>query len=80
MAELRRHAGHVRPTPLGELYGVGRLIHMGSTVAFVEGELRTPDGALTARCTATLRIVQGKAKKRTHGIGEGDGEGHVAET
>lgn len=56
---------YISPTPIGELFGTGRLIHMGSTVAFVEGELRTPLGKLTARCTATLRVVHERPLKQS---------------
>jgi len=61
---LEMNISYISPTPLGELFGTGRLIHMGRTVAFVEGELSTPEGELTARCTATLRIVHRKGQSQ----------------
>lgn len=50
-AELK--TSFLRPVPMGRVIGEGRVLRMGSSVAFVEGELRTPAGVVLARATAT---------------------------
>lgn len=49
---------YLRPTPLGELFGVGRLLHVTDSIGFTEGQLFSPDGILLAVATSTLRIRQ----------------------
>lgn len=39
----------------GALFGLGRTIHLGRTLAFLEGELRDGDGKLLATATASAR-------------------------
>lgn len=46
-----------RPAQPGPLIAEGRLVHRTKSVAYVEGELRTEDGDLVAKGSATLRIV-----------------------
>lgn len=41
----------------GKLTGVGRILQMGKTVAFLEGELLDVDGRCVARATASARVV-----------------------
>lgn len=53
----------LRPARAGTLIAEGRVVHKGGSVAFVEGELRTEDGGLVATSTATLRIVNARAKE-----------------
>ena len=46
-----------RPAPLGPLVARGRVLHRGSTIAFLEASLYDPDETLLATSTATARIV-----------------------
>jgi uncharacterized protein (TIGR00369 family) len=41
----------------GRLFGHGRVIKVGGTIAFLEGELRDEDGAVVAKASATARLV-----------------------
>lgn len=50
-AELK--TSFLRPVPMGRVLGEGRVVRMGASVAFIEGELRTPAGVVLARATAT---------------------------
>jgi len=49
----------VAPARPGRLIGEGRIVHMGKSIAFLEGELRDDDGRLLARATASARLVTG---------------------
>lgn len=53
---LDLNVSYMRPVPLGELIGVGHLLHHGGAIGFTEAELLTPAGELVARATATMRI------------------------
>lgn len=46
-----------RPAKPGTLVAEGRLVHRTKSVGYVEGELRTEDGDLIAKATATVRVV-----------------------
>lgn len=45
------------PARPGRLVGSGRLVQLGKTIAFLEGELRASDGRITATATASARVV-----------------------
>lgn len=45
------------PAKPGRLIGDGRLVQLGKTIAFLEGELRDDDGHIVATATASARIV-----------------------
>jgi uncharacterized protein (TIGR00369 family) len=53
---LEIKASFLRPAPLGELRALGRVVHRGNTVAFVESEMRDLEGTLLATASATFRI------------------------
>jgi uncharacterized protein (TIGR00369 family) len=53
---LELKVNFIRPATVGRLIGVGKVVHRGRTVAFLQGELRTPDGQLIATATATASI------------------------
>lgn len=55
----------LRPAKPGTLIAEGRLIHRTKSVAYVEGDLRTEDGELVAKGTATLRIVAAELRELT---------------
>ncbi len=44
-------------TANGELKATGKLIRAGTTIAYLEGEVTRPDGAIVARAAATYRII-----------------------
>jgi uncharacterized protein (TIGR00369 family) len=56
---LEMKTSFLRAAPLGELRARGRVIHRGSRVAFLESEMRDPEGNLLATATATFRILTG---------------------
>jgi uncharacterized protein (TIGR00369 family) len=45
------------PARPGRLIGDGRLVQLGKTIAFLEGELRDNGGRIVATATASARIV-----------------------
>lgn len=55
---LELKVNYLRPARPGRLVGSGRVVHRGGTIAFLEGDLRDPEGALIATATATARIVK----------------------
>ena len=58
MATLRLTIRYRRPTPTGVLLtAVGWLEHRGGAGARVSGELRLPDGTVTADCSCTLAEI-----------------------
>ncbi len=61
-------AGHFAPTlemtinylqvaPVGPLLGRGRVVRRGRTIAFLAGELCTPDGEIVTTATAVARLI-----------------------
>ena len=50
----------IRPGHAGIILGSGRVVHRGRSVAFVEGELRDPDGELIATASTTMRVLQNR--------------------
>ena len=48
----------LRPATAGRLVGEGRVVHLGKTVAFLEGTLTDDEDELVARATATARVVK----------------------
>jgi len=52
---------YVHPSKLGVILGNGRVVHKGRSLAFLEGDLRTPDGELIATASGTARIVHSRA-------------------
>jgi uncharacterized protein (TIGR00369 family) len=42
----------------GSLFGIGKVVHRGKSVAFLEGELRDPSGNLIATASATARLIR----------------------
>jgi uncharacterized protein (TIGR00369 family) len=47
----------IRPARPGAFVGKGRVVSLGRTIAFLEGELFDEAGALVARATATARVM-----------------------
>jgi len=45
------------PARPGPIKGIGRIVKMGQTIAFLEGELLSPDGTLIAKASATARVA-----------------------
>ncbi|MBN8807220.1 MAG: PaaI family thioesterase [Sphingomonas sp.] len=52
------------PARPGRLIGDGRLVQLGKTIAFLEGELRDGDGRIVATATASARVVPTKGLPR----------------
>lgn len=42
----------------GRIFGHGRVVKAGGTIAFLEGELRDEGGVVLARASATARLVE----------------------
>jgi uncharacterized protein (TIGR00369 family) len=53
---LDLHVQFLRPARPGRLVGHGRVVHRGTQVCFLSGELTGPDGKTVAVATATARI------------------------
>jgi uncharacterized protein (TIGR00369 family) len=45
------------PAKAGPLFGEGKVIQLGKTVAFLQGELRDEAGTLIARATSSARMI-----------------------
>ncbi|MEA3040960.1 MAG: hypothetical protein QOC65_449 [Sphingomonadales bacterium] len=54
---LDLHVSFLRPARPGAFIGKGRVVSLGKTIAFLEGELYDADGLLVARSTATARVM-----------------------
>jgi uncharacterized protein (TIGR00369 family) len=57
---LELKVNFLRPAKPGTLLAEGRVVSKGSSIAFLSGELRDPDGELIATATATARIVRSR--------------------
>src|SRR5689334_3298764 len=55
------HVSFLAPARPGRLVGEGRVLQLGKSFAFVEGELFDATGASLARATATVRLVAAEA-------------------
>jgi uncharacterized protein (TIGR00369 family) len=55
---LELKINYLRVAPIGVITGRGRVVHRGSTIAFLAGELYDADGNLTTTATATARMIQ----------------------
>jgi uncharacterized protein (TIGR00369 family) len=54
---LELKTSFIAPAAVGKLIGEGRVVHMGKSVAFLEGRLADESGRLVATATATARIM-----------------------
>lgn len=72
---LELKVSFLRPAQAGPLVGRGRLVHRGSSVAFLEAQLEDPEGMLLATASATVCILKGKPRQLDLGRAEpGAGE------
>jgi uncharacterized protein (TIGR00369 family) len=55
---LEMKVSYMRPARRGRIRAVGRVVQRGRSVAFLEGELRSPEGKVLATATSTHRIVR----------------------
>lgn len=55
---LELKVSFLRPVRPGRLVADGRVVHMGKSVAFLEGSLADEEGNLVATATATARVVK----------------------
>jgi uncharacterized protein (TIGR00369 family) len=51
------HISFLSPTRPGRLVGEGRVLQLGKSIAFMEGELFDAQGTMVARATASARLV-----------------------
>jgi uncharacterized protein (TIGR00369 family) len=54
---LDLHVSFIRPARPGAFTGKARVVSLGRSVAFLEGELFDADGTLVARASATARVL-----------------------
>lgn len=47
----------IRPASLGSIQAEGRVVSLGKSIAFLDGNLRGADGKLVARATASCKLV-----------------------
>jgi uncharacterized protein (TIGR00369 family) len=57
-ATLELKVSFLRPAAPGRLVGRGRVVHAGSTIAFLSGELLDSSGRVVAVGSATARILR----------------------
>jgi uncharacterized protein (TIGR00369 family) len=58
---LDLHVSFLKPARPGGFVGRGRVVSLGKSVAFLEGELFDSHGELVARSTATARVLRASA-------------------
>lgn len=51
------NVSYMAPAKVGPIFGEGRVVHLGKSIAFLEAELRDETGLLIARATSTARLV-----------------------
>ncbi len=56
-ATIDLHVSFLAPARPGRLTANGRIVQMGKTIAFLEGELLDSEGRCVARATASARVV-----------------------
>ena len=56
-ATIDMNVSFLAPARPGRFTGTGRIVRMGKTVAFLEGELLDAEGQCVARATASARVV-----------------------
>ncbi|MES2056437.1 MAG: PaaI family thioesterase [Pseudomonadota bacterium] len=56
-ATIDLNVSYLAPARPGLFTGVGRIVQMGKTIAFLEGELFDAEGGCVARATASARVV-----------------------
>jgi molybdopterin converting factor subunit 1 len=61
---LELKVSFLRPGRVGRLVADARVVHLGRSVAFLEGSLTDDEGNLIATSTATARVVKLKTKGR----------------
>ena len=64
-ATIDLNVSFLTPARPGRLIGIGRIVQMGKTVAFLEGELLDCEGHCVARATASARVVSTASLTRT---------------
>jgi uncharacterized protein (TIGR00369 family) len=62
---LDLHVSFLKPARPGRFVGKARVVSLGRSIAFLEGELFDADGELVARSTATARILKASALLET---------------
>ena len=58
---LDLNVSFIRPARPGTFVGKGRVVSLGKSIAFLEGELYDSEGNLIARATATARVMAAAA-------------------
>lgn len=58
LPSLEISVSFLRPTLAGEHHAHGRIVRLGRTIAFLEGELFDGNGVMTARATSTAMLVR----------------------
>ena len=58
------NVSYLAPARAGPLIGEGRVIQLGRTIGYLQGELRDGAGTLIARATSTARLVDTSALPR----------------
>ena len=56
-ATIDMNVSFMAPAKVGPLFGEGKVIQLGKTVAFIEAQLTDADGNLIARATTSARLV-----------------------
>ena len=56
-ATIDLNTSFLAPARPGRFTGVGRIVQMGKTIAFLEGELFDADDRCVARATASARVI-----------------------
>ena len=63
-ATIDLHVSFLAPARPGRLIGEGRIVKLGKTIAFLEGELVDAEGVIVAKATASARVVPTKSLAR----------------
>jgi len=61
---IELNVSFIKPARPGRFVGKGRVVSLGKTIAFLEGELFDEAGDLVARATATARVLDAASTLR----------------
>ena len=56
-ASIDINVSFLAPAKVGPIFGEAKVVQLGKTIAFIEGQLTDADGTLLARATTSVRLV-----------------------
>lgn len=56
-ATIDMNVSYMSPAKVGRLFGEGKVLQLGKTIAFIEAKLTDAEGVLVARATSSARLI-----------------------